>query len=482
MGVRIEMLLEEPHFIDAVEVRVPEGKDIVALELVIDHKQLVKIVPNTRTSLKVKAQHLAWRVSEEKNASSSTVFTGDALADVFFKPSPQTLEIGDILLFADAGAEPLEVQVIPAVPGKVLASSVEEPATKYHPCFLFDGRHDFGWGTDHGRQGAGESVALSFDRPVRIEKIRIMDGQELPNGLAPIQVSRLSISVSGKKPVQVPFSHPPKWEGSFLDMAANTPGMTFGTPGFRAGAWKESAGNLGLEGNAFVVTVEEVMKGSTEKIFVLQEMEFWDGKKWFRMDVDQDLYQGEFVRTKNRGWAIGELLDQTLSFDCRRMEDPLSGKGMGQTTLCFQTDGSFYFRTDGLPGQAGSWMFDGTWESALPMDGVSQVHVSGTLIPLGGNGSNAKRTPIHELIQMDSTRIWSHRLFGSSLLKLDESTLVPCPSQNAIAVDLRYKSADNFMQRVLYPACLPCLLRQDTKEALFVRTIHPRPKSTRQRV
>lgn len=333
------------------------------------------------------------------------------------------------------------------LPGRVLASSVEEPATRYHPTFLFDGRDDFGWGTDHGQDGAGESVALSLDAPLKVSRLKIWNGQQGADSAFRLhpRVRTLLLSTGTDTPQR-------------LELPDRSGPVVIDLP-------------KALTSATFQLMVESVYPGQGSDVLVISELQLGDADRWYSLAPDREAQLNSFVRAKTQGTALGDVLGRPL---CGAPTLPIAaGHTWTYQSQCmsFGTDGSFYFQ-DSRPGHSPSWG-QGGWEHFLPQNGRSRVKVWGyrhDLLELNQDpGPRKLESRYFEAdIELDAYQIFPNALLDAIPLKVRPDDFVPCSWYDLVNEDLRYRTADNFMGRVLYPPadCMPCLLRDTTARAL----------------
>jgi len=421
----VELTWEEPIDIGQVQISTTSPTE---LELILDHQSIHRIQPNQPYALNTKAKQLLIR------SPRTDFFDGFSIGS-FVLPAPTTrISISEIFIWGEGQPQPWILSTMPEVPGRVFSSSVEEPATLFHPAFLFDGRPEFGWGTDHGTYGAGESVAFAFDQSVRIDNIRIRDGRALAwAGEDGIRVERVSMQVGDNKPVVLNLQKDPI-----------------------GGGWKRGGGGLGMEGNLFILKIEGTTHPRPDsELMNILELEFFDGEQWFRMKPEQESEQRAFVYSKTEKTTIGTILDEPFTFK----------EGIHQTTICFYSRGDVTIDMDSIPDMAGNWHFVGGWENLPPEGEVSVVKVSGLLYNLEKAGAQLPEATTDTFRIIGGT-INGKRLIHAGLLGTQEGNLVPCALDNPIGSDLRYKTPENFMGKPLYPECMPCLVRKETAQAL----------------
>ena len=351
------------------------------------------------------------------------------------------------IVFADSNGSTQPVFFPRAIQGLVLASSVEEPATRYHPTFLFDGRDDFGWGTDHGQAGAGESIALSLDQPLTVTRLQIWNGQQGSDSAFRLhpRVRTLLLSTGTDAPLR-------------LNVPDHSGPVVVDLP-------------LALTSSLFQILIESVYPGQSSDVLVISELQLGDATGWWTVAPDRDAQLNSFVRAKTKGTALGDILDRP-SFGS---SFPEGGHSSPSRTwwVNFGADGSFYYmdynRQRGKRKELQENI--GGWEHFLPQDGISRVKVWGyrRTVQERATQDTTAATYFEADIAIDAFQIQSNTLFDAIPIRLLPDDMVPCARYVNVQEDLRYRTADNFMGEILYfpdSECMPCLLRDTTARAL----------------
>lgn len=346
------------------------------------------------------------------------------------------------LSFLDENSNRLDIVYPFSLPGRVLASSVEEPATRYHPTFLFDGRDDFGWGTDHGQDGAGESLVLSFDQPLRLTKLKVWNGHQGSDRAFHLHPRVRTLLLS---------------DGTHAPQRLSLPD-TIGPALIQLPQAMKSA--------TFHISIESVYPGQGSDVLALSEMQLGNEEYWFSLAPDRVGQHTTFVRAKTKGTALGDLLGQQLSVAI----NPTNAFNLQVAWVNWGDDGSFYALLGGqkLGHNIDYLELTGGWEHFLPVNGVSRVKVWGhrRVLHEKSDGVPSKAAYFEADIAIDAFQILPNALFDAIPTRLRSDDLVPCTQYVPVKEELVYRTEKNFMGRVLYSSCTPCLLRDTTARAL----------------
>jgi D-alanyl-D-alanine dipeptidase len=172
------------------------------------------------------------------------------------------------------------------------------------------------------------------------------------------------------------------------------------------------------------------------------------------------------VRAKTMGTALGDLLGQQLNVAI----NPTDAFNLQTACVNWGDDGSFYVVLGGQrPDHASYYLaLAGGWEHFLPVNGVSRVKVWGHRRVLHEKSDGVPSSPSYfeADIAIDTYQIQPNALFDAIPTRLRSDDLVPCTQYAPVKEELVYRTAKNFMGRVLYSPCTPCLLRDTTARAL----------------
>jgi zinc D-Ala-D-Ala dipeptidase len=450
------LVFAAPTYLYAFSLNSPQLHRLAGFAMV-DGNQVVDIHPNGFTMLERVVSTLDLHVqfntatlpaslADAPLKNPLTTFWRDGLASHFFQL--QAVDLGQVAKLYLYGEDKFlnGVQYPLALPGRVLASSSEEPATRYHPTFLFDGRDDFGWGTDHGQDGAGESIAMSLDRPLRVSRLKIWNGQQGSDSAFRrhpcARTLLLSTGMDAPQRLVLPDRNGP--------VVVELPQP--------------------LTSATFQLAVESVYPGQGSDVLVISELQLGNDTQWYSLSPDREAQLNTFNRAKTKGTALGDVLDRPLYGGHQPFQwSPQVWSQKFKQYMAFESDGSFHFR-DLREGHTPSWGRGG-WEHFLPQDGVSRVKVWGyryDFVPFNpGLPITPPRPQYFEAeIALDAFQIQPNALLDAIPTRLRPDDFVPCSTFVPVVEALVYQTPDNFMGRTLYPYCMPCLLREATTRAL----------------
>lgn len=147
--------------------------------------------------------------------------------------------------------------------GTVESSSILSPRTAYDPIFLFDSRFEYGWASD--RKAKDVSLHFKFDRPRRIEKVRIWNGYQrsVPHCLANSRARTIRITGDGGYDVVV----------AVRDVLGS---QVIALP-------------KPFEGRTLRFHIVDSFAGKSYKDLVISEIRFFGGGEWFMLDPARQL-------------------------------------------------------------------------------------------------------------------------------------------------------------------------------------------------
>ena len=239
--------------------------------------------------------------------------------------------------FYDNDKQPIQVQPPVRVRANVVASSTLRPNNAYHPNYLFDGRLEFGWVEGASGLGIGETIEISFARPVTIRAIELWNGyQRSPSHfrknarLKQIELSvdgnKFSLSIANKRGAQtIPLAKP-------------------------------------VEGKRVILRIVQAFRGTKYKDVVISELRFHAPNGPFSVAPQSEPGRISALQHQAKGSALGRILDQPL-------HDVCSG-ATSETTLKLRSNASFVIYTGAKKAKRQS-VTDGAW--VVTENGATQI-------------------------------------------------------------------------------------------------------------
>lgn len=452
-GEGITLYFEKPIYIGNVKVLSPKNSFVAEVSFLCDNSDLKRGSVGEEVRIGKLVGSLTIRILSIVNTTREFFQIQHYTASMGYGDAAGPVGLSEIVFMDDWSEEIAPVRVMRGVPGRILASTVMDPANAYHPSFLFDSRPDFGWGEGHGGNGVDETMALSFDRVVQIAQLKLWNGHQRSGAdyNANARVKRMTISNEhGNK---VTLDVPDRMEPSVLPL-----GQT-------------------LAGQNFLIKIDEVYPGASTQDLVLAEMRFHDGEGWFTMDSDGEVLLRDFLTARTKGSPVGKILDQhyAIHWYGYKGQRKVYSEGRG---LQLRSNGSFVLSVSRhdeslATGQGLSQYAEGAWEAVSHSDGVSKVRLYGrvesrsrTLEGSLGAGIVVETKPLDEYIYVGEDVVRGEKLLDSLPLRIRNADWVSCGKYAGLWTDLKYKTADNFMKEMLYDDCHKCVLRNEVAKAL----------------
>ncbi len=185
------------------------------------------------------------------------------------------------------GGDGNKIQVQPPrqVSATVTASSTLLPKNAYHPNYLFDGRLDFGWVEGASGLGIGESITMSFDRPVTFKAIEIWNGYQRS---------------------QDHFWKNARAKHVLLAVDSNEVKLKLKN---KSGAQRLRLPQQ-MTGTQVKMTVLKAFRGKTYPDLVISEMRFYDANGPFGIVVKGDEGRAKLFRTLAKGSSLEKIIDK----------------------------------------------------------------------------------------------------------------------------------------------------------------------------
>lgn len=197
------------------------------------------------------------------------------------------------------------------VSGAVQASSTLEPRTAYDPIYLFDSRFEYGWSSD--QEGKDVNLTFRFDKPTRVEKVRIWNGYQrsVTHCIANSRARKIRLTGDGGYASEI----------SLQDVLGSQV-IVLPKP---------------FEGKELNFRIVDSFLGKSYKDLVISEVRFFDGKEWFLLDPTQPLKNSISVNRSQFAKAkVSALLNDSYLAKHETERDFIS------SSLRLRSDGSFY--------------------------------------------------------------------------------------------------------------------------------------------
>lgn len=195
--------------------------------------------------------------------------------------------------------------------GTVGSSSVLSPKSAYDPVFLFDSRFEYGWASN--KKAKDVSLVFKFDRPRRVEKIRIWNGYQrsVPHCYANSRAKKIKITGDGGYATEV----------AVKDVLGSQV-ISLPRP---------------FKGKNLKFYIADSYGGRSYKDLVISEIRFFDGSRWFMLDPSRQL-KGAIASNRKAFSRAGAraLLNDSFTGHEGTETDWLSAR------LRLRADGSFY--------------------------------------------------------------------------------------------------------------------------------------------
>lgn len=249
----------------------------------------------------------------------------------------------------DPQGETYNIKTPALVAGSVDASSTLDPHSAYDPVFLFDSRFEYGWASN--KQAKNVSLNFHFDRPQRVEKIRIWNGYQRSVGHCQANSRAKVVKLTG--------------DGGYSEEISVRDIL-----GAQVIALPKP-----FTGKELKFEIADSYIGKSYPDLVISELRFFDGGQWFMLDPAGKLKDGiEANRTQFARAHADALLNQSYLGEYQYKEGADIVKGT-DTTLRLRADGSFYIASIDDPenGEAARYFALGNYEikDADPQKGLS---------------------------------------------------------------------------------------------------------------
>lgn len=300
--------------------------------------------------------------------------------------------------------ELLKVRPLPSVSGSVKATSTLSPPEAYHADFLFDSRLQFGWAEGKDDLGIGESLEFNFDRPVRIEKLKVWNGYQRSDKHfeSNARVDRFTFS-NGEQQVE-----------KRLEDSAFPTVVELSEP---------------FEGQHFTLAIQSAYPGTKYEDLLMSEIRFFDGHTWFSLDPDGDAARKADLLAKVKGTVLET--EQLLDRDFRDRWEHDCCDGVMSNSIILRSNGSFVLYHIETDFESGSevrveQIADGNW-SVESKDGPNvkvklfgnlRVVMNRTDVYTKKSSSNASSRIFSEMVTIDGNMMNGTKLVNRLFYKV----------------------------------------------------------------
>jgi D-alanyl-D-alanine dipeptidase len=446
----IMLYFPEAVKVSKLRITAPKSSGITRLEVFVNGSNQDQISPNQNLSIDEEVRSLFVRVFRMGGDQLDRYYLNDGYGEVLTSAASQTASISDIELYGSNG-ELLKVRPLHLESGRAIPSSTLAPVEAYSADYLFDSRNEFGWAEGVAGSGEGQTIKFSFDRDVRIEKIKIWNGYQRSQ--------------------------------SHFERNARAKGIQFGPQGGASDSY-ELADKQGaqvvnltkpLQGKSFDMKINSVFAGKSYQDLVLSEMRFFDGKRWFALYSGDQEARKNALQHKVMGTSLESVLDRNLAdatsynFDNEKHERSLLLRSNGSFVL-YLSD----FEMAGKDGREIRQVADGNWEIIQLGKDQTRIKIFGKIhrirdkIDLYKGTSSSESTRIfNEFLNVSTEWVRGEKLLDSLRTGLGKADLVDCGTHApGTQIEMRYATDNNFMKEYLYSECLECMLRSDVAKAL----------------
>ncbi len=307
----VMLYFENPIEVGSVTIRsAPNGNAVKGLECFINGADAGKISLDTEKKIDEEVQSMFVRIT--KVAGQEEIEFGEYPFCTIINYPPDALVSLAEIEFKDKAGNPLKVRPLHLEAGVVNATSVLEPAQAYNADFLFDSNLEFGWAEGQEDEGVGEKIQFTFDRAIRIEKIKVWNGYQRSK-------SHFERNARAK-------------EVAFAAMGAN--GEGFELPDQQGGSVIDLANPI--EGNEFEFRINSFYPGESYRDLLISEFRFFDGRQWFGLASNGAEERKAALKNEVGNSFLSSLLDRNF-YEFQDMEI----EGDVSYSLTLRSSGSF---------------------------------------------------------------------------------------------------------------------------------------------
>lgn len=284
----VMLYFEKPVEIGSVLIRSSaNGNAVKGLECFVNGADAGKITLDTEKKIDEEVQSMFVRITSVKE-EDEVEFGDYPYCTIYNYPSSTQVSLAEIE-FKDKEGNPLKVRPLHLEPGSVEATSVLEPIQAYNADFLFDSNLEFGWAEGHPDEGVGEKVFFTFDRAIRVEKIKVWNGYQRSE-------RHFERNTRAK-------------EIAFAPMGGN--GEGFELPDEQGGSVISLQNPM--EGNEFEFRINSFYSGESYKDLVLSEFRFFDGQQWFGLKSNGAEERKAALKNEVANSFMSSIIDRSYS-------------------------------------------------------------------------------------------------------------------------------------------------------------------------
>ncbi len=354
----VMLYFENPVEVGSIQIKSQgSANDITQLECFVNGATKGKLNLNQEKQINESVQSMFVKVAEVKG-EESVEFGDYPLCTITKYPENLQVNLGEIE-FKDKSGNPLKIRPLHLEPGVVSATSTLEPQEAYNADFLFDSSLEFGWAEGQEDEGVGEKVQISFDRPIRVEKVKIWNGYQRSDRHFKRNARAKMVTFGPMGQAGNEFTLSDEQGGQVLDLSEP------------------------IEGNEFELAINDFYAGESYTDLLLSEMRFFDGQQWF--GVGSQGFESRKTELTNRlnGTFLADLIDRPLA-----EHQDLEIEGDVSYNLTLRTSGSFVLYRTRSEGENSTEkrtdireVADGNWsiESLDKSKEVAKVKIFGKL-------------------------------------------------------------------------------------------------------
>lgn len=350
----IMLYFEEPVEISGIEIS-PMG--ITTVQCFVNGANAGFIGPSHKKEIFDPVQSLFLRVVNVNGQEKKTIQGDDWVRE--FTSYPDDLQVGlrEIELKGSNG-KLLKVRPLHLEPGSVSATSTLSPEEAYNGDYLFDSKLEFGWAEGSDELGVGEKLTFTFNKAVRIEKIKVWNGYQRSKSHFERNARAKSVSFGLKGQAGNAYALEDAQAPTTVELAAP------------------------LEGESFELGIEDFYAGKSYKDLVLSELRFFDGQQWFGIQSDGHAKRKTALQQKVSGTVLEKILDRQINDAYTSEYDDDDSK----TRLILRSNGSFvlYRNRTGMANdnekkRMVGEVADGNWSIESIGEGEAKVKIFGKM-------------------------------------------------------------------------------------------------------
>jgi|GEM_PF-509861 len=350
----IMLYFEEPTEVSKLEIN---SKGISRYQCFVNGSDAGYVSDNGTKEIDQAVSSLYLRIVDVPNETKKELDGDDWLREYKEYPEDMRVGIGEVKLF-DKDEQELKVRPLHLEPGKASSTSTLSPEEAYHADYLFDSKLEFGWAEGSDDHGVGEKLTFSFEKAVKIEKIKVWNGYQRSNSHFERNARAKSISFGASGGANESYQLEDRTAPTTVELA---------TP---------------LEGSTFELKIEDFYEGKSYKDLVLSELRFYDGQQWFGVKSSGEEERKAALKEKVSGTVLEDLLDRPLndSYEHEYEEQKIESR------LILRSNGSFVlYRTrngqikTNEKKRSVEEVADGNWSIETLSSGKAEIKIFGKL-------------------------------------------------------------------------------------------------------